>query len=377
MDGEVPSVDKKQLFERFLDHLINPNDCIDTFGRTYFDDLELIAVENHGFDPASQTFPDPAAQEWFERVRSEFGFRTLDDFIAYARDNHSQLDIANYRPRSSFHGNTIYDIEPSFRTLQSSAESVDAINEFQKRWSMRGVGDIPENDVDADYYELYLSYDRVNPWTFLIGHEIRRKTLLPDDNVICIGNRWLGEILYFRQNLGLRKAVGVDLFSPDSALVVEADMHKLPFEDNSVKLIFTRGLINKSYDVRLWAGEMMRVLADGGFIITETPGPYGYGVNSLTRTDVKSARNLMRLFSGKISRVVYADESQPRRFLYDGTRLVRVFIQIDKSGNRPLPEMEPFPHVAFAFYNGFRNLLLKVRYRLRHRGLWPREKRAS
>jgi SAM-dependent methyltransferase len=200
---------------------------------------------------------------------------------------------------------------------------------------------------------------------------MREKRLLPDDLVICIGNRWLGEILYFRKNLGLHKAVGVDLFSPDPELVVEADMHKLPFANNSVKMIFSRGLINKSYDVRILAKEMLRVLTKDGLIITETPGPYGYGVNSLTRTDVKNAKNLMRLFAGNIKRVVYADEMRPHRFLYDATRLVRVFIEIDKDGGSLTPKVDVFPRVRFALYNACRKLFLRVRLRLRGMGLLP------
>ena len=111
----------------------------------------------------------------------------------------------------------------------------------------------------------------MNPWTYLIRREIARGNLSPDDATICIGNRWLGEILYFRENLGLKGAKGVDLFSRDPELVVAADMHNMPFEDNSMKLIFARGLINKSYDVRLLLREMVRVLKRDGLLIVETP----------------------------------------------------------------------------------------------------------
>src|SRR5262249_34921573 len=156
--------------------------------------------------------------------------------------------------------------------------SIERSNEFQKMWSLRGVQAIPGNDTDADYYEMYMGYDRMNPWTYLLRREIANGKIAKDEKIICIGNRWLGEILYFRHSICLTNTKGVDLISSNPELVTAADMHNLPYEDNSVKLIFTRGAINKSYDVRVLVKEMLRVLKKDGFLIIETPGPYGYGV---------------------------------------------------------------------------------------------------
>ena len=55
--GNTHTIDN-ELIERFLDYLIDPYHCIDTYGRSYLDDLELIVEENHRFDFKSQTFPD-------------------------------------------------------------------------------------------------------------------------------------------------------------------------------------------------------------------------------------------------------------------------------------------------------------------------------
>ena len=133
-------------------------------------------------------------------------------------------------------------------------------------------------------------------------------------------------------------------------------MHKIPLDDNSVGMIFARGLINKSYDVRLLFKEMVRVLKADGFLIIETP-VYRQGVSRLGRTDVKSTKNLMRLLRGQVRRVVYSDELDDNRenlYVSTGDRLVRFFVQLDKSGRSESPLEERFPQFKFEVYNARR-----------------------
>lgn len=361
MDGSSTTMVDHELIERFLDYLIDPVECIDTYGRSYIDDIELILVENHLFNFQTQTFPDKEAQQWFERVCSTHNFKTIEELIAYVRQHLDEIDLANIRPRSTFQTETLFEHEQSFRDLKQLGDSVERSNEFQRAISTESVKSIPHNELEADYYELYMSFDRTNPWTYVIRREIARGNLDPEDLVLCIGNRWLGEIMYFRQNLGLKNTKGVDLISSDPELVVAADMHELPFEDNSVKMIFNRGLINKSYDVRLMMKEVMRVLKKDGYLIVETPGPYGYGVSRLGRTDIKSAQNLMRLLRGKVKRIVYMDAMKPHQYLYDATRLIRICIQIDKDAHDLVPKVEVFPEVRFRIFDFCRRRMLETR----------------
>jgi len=106
MDGFTESskttLTDHEMIERFLDYLIDPIECIDTYGRTYVDDLEFILAENHVFDFQTQTFPDQEAQQWFERIRSRFNFAKIEEFIGYVREPLSALDLANIRPSSMF-----------------------------------------------------------------------------------------------------------------------------------------------------------------------------------------------------------------------------------------------------------------------------------
>jgi SAM-dependent methyltransferase len=367
---------KTELIERFLDYLIDPNQCIDTFGRTYIDDLEHIVVENHEFDFTTQKFSDDAAQEWFDRIRSECGFPNLEELIAYVRAHRNSLDIANIRPRSTFHGETMFASEPAYQRLKDNSTSVDFSNEFQRNMSMHGVTELPQLDTSADLFESFMRSDRVNPWTYAIRREIARGTLARDDQVVCIGNRWIGEILYFRQTLGLVKTVGVDLISNNPELVIAADMHHLPFKDESIKMVFTRGTINKSYDVRLFAKELVRVLKQDGLLAIETPGPFGYGVTRLGLTDVKSWNNVLRLFHRKIGRIIYRDAMEPYAYQAAAKKLLRIFIQLDKdAGHRP-PKVEPFPELRFKIHDFCRGYVLRLRHTLRRARLWAKRKMA-
>jgi hypothetical protein len=286
----------------------------------------------------------------------------MQEFISYIRTHRDELDIANIRPRINF-DEAPFDDTPSYHALKEEGDSIERSNTFQRDYSRGAIDYLPKNEDNPDYYELYMSYDRVNPWTYLIRREIARGNISVDDAVICIGNRWLGEILYFRENLGLKSSKGLDLFSLNPELVVAADMHKMPFDDGSIKLVFARGLINKSYDVRLLFRELVRVLKPDGFLIVETP-VYKVGVSRLGRTDVKSTKNLMRLLRGKVRRVIYSDELDDNKenlYASTGDKLVRFFVQLEKNGRADTPIEERFPQRRFKYYNALRLHRLKKR----------------
>ena len=363
-DVQTSRLSKQELIERFLDYLIDPMQCVDRFGRSYLDDLEHIVVENHHFDFAAQRFPDKEAQAWFERLRGELGFGKLEDLIAHVRAHADELNIANLRPRSTFHNETLWASESSFHKLKEDS-SVERITQFQRDVSMHSIVEQPELSIDADAFERYIRTDRLNPWTYLIRREVARGTLSADDRVICIGNRWAGEILYFRQTLGLRNAIGVDLISTNPELIVAADMHDLPFADESIKMVFTRGTINKSYDVRLFVSEIIRVLSKDGLVAVETVGPFDYGVSRLSLTDVKHWRNLLRLFRGKVKKIIYADAQEPYAYQDGGSRLVRLFIQLDKKRQTTSPIRESDPVLRLKIHEFIRGYVLGLRRKMR------------
>jgi SAM-dependent methyltransferase len=324
---------QKALIERFLDHVINPYECVDIYNRSYLEDLENILLENHAFDFEAQTFRDPMTQRWFERMKEGLGVSTMEQIIQTIRDNQSAISFANIRPRTDLHLESVTEWVPDFDELLPAGMTDEKHNEAQRIFSIRSVDELSGNQTSADAYEIYLGTDRLNPWTYLVRREIAKGTISRDDLAVCVGNRWLGEILYFRENIGLRNAIGLDLFTTNPGLVKVGDMHKMPFEDGSVGLIFIRQALSKSYDVRIVIAEVLRVLKDGGLFIIEIPGPYGWGVGRMRASDVKSASSLINLFRGHISRVIYRNEMKPYGTVYDQDvkRLIQVFAQVRKN----------------------------------------------
>ncbi|MGH8547007.1 MAG: methyltransferase domain-containing protein [Methylococcales bacterium] len=353
-----------QLVESFLDYLIDPNECIDTYGRSYLSDLEFIAIENFYFDRETQLFPDPDIQQVFGKICQTYGLKSLGDLAEFVRI-HPSIRIANLRPRMSFKLLKEFESGSKLSGLAGGPpETAIALNnEFQKIWSTRAIQETPISSPDV--YELYLGADRLNPWTFLFKRAIACRMLSRDARVVCIGPRWNSEILYFRKNLGLTNTIGVDLVSNDPDLVVTADMHNLPFANSSVDLIFCRGTIDKSYDIRVLAAEMVRVIKDGGLLAIETIGPYWHGVNPLGRTDVKNSKNLRKLFKGKVAQVIYEDDYKLGVTQSAVTNAIRMFIQICKSHVLTPKLSVKFPKLLFSHFNAYRKLLLRARIRWR------------
>jgi len=112
---------------------------------------------------------------------------------------------------------------------------------------------------------------------------------------LSIGPRWLSEIEFFRQIVGLSNHIGLDLFSDNPNLVVMGDMHSMPFTDGYFQLVFLKNVIDKSYDIRQLVSELFRVVSPGGIVVVDQICGYGR-TNPLTRTDIQRAENLARIF---------------------------------------------------------------------------------
>jgi hypothetical protein len=369
MDDTTKNIAVPISLERFLDHLIDPLECIDIYERTYLDDLEFIAIENHGYDPKLHTFPLLAVQQYFEALCKQFQFKSIRDVADYVRQNLQELSLADSRPRTSFYDLAQFGCERPEEykdfLLHEKSDPIAANNEFQIAWSGRGIEVFPEFDRNADLYEMFLSSDRLSPWTYLIRREIARGNLAKNDKTICIGPRWAGEILYFRQYIGLRETIGIDLLPSQPDLIIASDMHSLPFENNSVKFAFCRGVIDKSYDPRLFAQELKRVLKPDGFVMIESVGPHPQGVNCVGRTDVKMSANLLKLFNGVTERVIFQQDRPPLSSTVRVRNIITIFIQINKTGHSTAPIHEEFPFIQYFLYWKVRRLFLRVRIKIK------------
>lgn len=87
---------------------------------------------------------------------------------------------------------------------------------------------------------------------------------IEQSRTLIVGGRTEEEIFMFR-GYGFRDVTAVDLISY-SPLVVEADMHDLPFPDSSFDFIFCAYTLVYSKEPSKAAREFVRVLRDGGTV---------------------------------------------------------------------------------------------------------------
>jgi SAM-dependent methyltransferase len=87
---------------------------------------------------------------------------------------------------------------------------------------------------------------------------------IEQSRTLIIGGRTEEEIFMFR-GYGFRDVTAVDLISY-SPLVVEGDMHELPFEDGSFDFLFCAYTLVYSKEPSRAAREFVRVLRDGGTV---------------------------------------------------------------------------------------------------------------
>jgi hypothetical protein len=121
----------------------------------------------------------------------------------------------------------------------------------------------------------------------------------PSRPTLSIGPRWITEVIYFREIIGLRNHVGLDLFSDDPALVVAGDMHNMPFPSKRFHFIFLKNTADKSYNIRRLVEELLRVVEPRGLIVIDQICGYGGRCSPLNRTDIQRALNLLRLFQAR------------------------------------------------------------------------------
>jgi len=82
--------------------------------------------------------------------------------------------------------------------------------------------------------------------------------------VLCLGARTGQEVAALR-DLGLKDSIGLDLVSFEP-YVIEGDFHDLPFDDNSISLVYTNAVDHVAHK-HLWASEIKRVLKRGGYLL--------------------------------------------------------------------------------------------------------------
>jgi SAM-dependent methyltransferase len=292
-----------------LDRLLDREQLIDRFDASYLDDLPDILRELHGVSDADPLANPDVRELWRLTGRREEEFQLAELGPALEQIG---VDPGRYSPQRApksvqrKHG---YGRVKSWRRAmglrlgRAGGNGRDAVNAIQAEYSVQSGGDQEVAFTDLARPETG------DPWSTLIVGLRESGALDADEPALTIGPRWVGEIDYFRGELGLRGAIGLDLFSPDEELIKVGDMHDMPFEDDTFGLVYQRNTFDKSYDIRAALRECVRVLRDGGVLITDDCYAYTAGVSELSRTSIKHNDQVLRVLGSHVGEVLYDRET--------------------------------------------------------------------
>ncbi|HVL68429.1 MAG TPA: class I SAM-dependent methyltransferase [Vicinamibacterales bacterium] len=321
----------KREAEAFLRVIIDPAECIDRFDATYLDDFPHILRENFGLTEANfaGSFIERRFSDMWRTFTQRDGTLSIAGVCAFIRE--VGVDPAQFAPpvaprkankQNNLHLVSTFD-EAEKRRFTSEAD-LDFLKQFQVQISLVSGG---EAQQDWEHFPTRWTTEGREPWSDFIKGLLSSGALHADSAALDIGPRYLSEIRYFREELGLRQTIGLDLFTKDEALIKVADMHAMPFPDNSFDLIFTRATHDKAYDIRKAIAEQVRVTRPGGIIISDDGVNYVDGVSPLARTDLKSTGGLLKLFGSAVGRILYRKDLLSRNYFTRRQALLAIEIR--------------------------------------------------
>jgi SAM-dependent methyltransferase len=311
-----------------LERLIDRDEVIDRFDASYLDDFPEIMRELHGVTIANARETDvwPDLRElWLQTGRPETEFE-LTELPALLVDA-GAVDPARHSPRQApksvkrrYKQDRVRNYVPGLRASSPDADGASAVNAMQAEYSIQSGG-----DREVDFADLARP-ETGDVWTPFIIALRESGELSAEEPALTLGPRWVGEIHYFRDTLGMRGTIGLDLFSHDEDLVHVGDMHNMPFPADTFGLVYQRNTFDKAYDIRQCLRECVRVLRDGGVLISDDCYAYTDGVSEMSRTSIKHNRQIVRALEPHVSEVLYDVEtpSQERWIERVGQLAVRV-----------------------------------------------------
>ena len=172
-------------------------------------------------------------------------------------------------------------------------------------WSRRSFANYQEyvdlqlaKTLDEERRRKWLSSEwepKVDAFQRLFG-DLAEQGLLPSRGpALCIGARTGQEVQALR-NLGL-EAIGVDL-APSPPLVVEGDLHALPFPDGEFTFVFSN-VMDHALFPRKAVEEIERVAAGGATVVLHLT--VGRGTDSFGVTEIAHASDVVELFEWSTS----------------------------------------------------------------------------
>jgi SAM-dependent methyltransferase len=296
--------------ERLLDSLLDRDEIIDRFDANYIDDLPDLLRELHGV--TDENLAGHELRPTLERLCEEAGRQSSEISIAELRDAVRPLvREGRYTPlentpkeKRKYKMTTVASWADAAGARVRGRRDREVVNTLQREYSIQQGG------ADEVEFKHLARPETGDPWTPLIIDLRERRIVGADEPVLTIGPRWVGEIVYFREELGLRRTIGLDLFSHDEQLVRVGDMHAMPFDADTFGLVYQRNTFDKSYDIRRVLHECVRVLRDGGVLITDDCYEYTEGVSETARTNIKHNRQVLRVLGDHVADVLYDREER-------------------------------------------------------------------
>jgi SAM-dependent methyltransferase len=310
-----PALEPPVPADEVLGRLLQRDELIDRFDADYLDDLPEILRELHGVTDENAAANADVQELW--RLSGREPGRLAD--LADALVEGAGVDRRRWSPRRNtpeeqkrFKYNRVRNWRDAAgvrldQGAESSQSAVDVVNKLQSGYS---------HDVQGGKFEV--AFDALarpetgDPWSELIRSLREDGVIAADEPHLTIGPRWVGEIHYFRQELGLPRTIGLDLFTHDEEFVTVGDMHDMPFEDSTFGLVYQRNTFDKSYDIRGVLRECVRVLRDGGVLISDDCYDYTHGVSEMARTNIRHNRQIVRVLDSHAAEVLYDRETESR-----------------------------------------------------------------
>ena len=301
--------------------IISRPDCVLSFDADLIDLLPDIVAERHGISDDADIEKMPALVDLFDLLQVTTGTRRISDLPRLIRSSGAILEEFDAR---YFEGR-IAKVAKEFDhwSEEKVSDSLDAVVTLQKDLGMgahnasSGRYDARRNNSELKRYlrsvttppaTLIERVLRKTFWEIRFSKWMARGMIDSDRPSLSVGPRWTSEIEFFRQIVGLRKHIGLDLFSDDPEMVVAGDMHEMPFPTEEFQFSFLKNVVDKSYDVRKLVRELRRVTCPGGIVVIDQICGYGH-TSPLTRTDIQRAENLALIFEryGDVERLVCQD----------------------------------------------------------------------
>ena len=153
-------------------------------------------------------------------------------------------------------------------------------------------------DIDR-LYELKLFSKHVDIISKLsLSENFKKKS-----NVLCIGARYGTEIEVFKQ-LGFNDITGIDIY-PRSENVIKADMHNLPFSENSFDIIYKHHSLDHSLFPKKAVKEMYEISKEKAFWIHTIPfNDFG----KEEAIDFDSSDEIITFFENYTAEIIYKQE---------------------------------------------------------------------